>query len=90
MAPNILQSMSPVLLRQLWKVIDESPTTILLELDSHALSNQLLDEVQDSNPLTREDRETLRHYIQSHSPLIHDIVRSHSAWLIQPIQAQPA
>ncbi len=82
--------MSPILLRRLWKVIDESPTTTLLELDSCALSNQLLEEVQDCKPLTREDQETLRHYIQSHCPLIHDVVRSHSAWLIQPVQAQPA
>lgn len=65
--------MKPTLLRQLWHIIDETPTHILLNLDVRDLVEQMLIRLDTINPLSPEEYSFIRHYLQSKTPLIRDL-----------------
>ncbi|GFE68022.1 hypothetical protein [Chroococcus sp. FPU101] len=47
--------MKPNLLNQLWRIIDETPTHILLNLDVRDLVEQMLSKLDNLNSLTPEE-----------------------------------
>lgn len=65
--------MKPTLLNQLWRIIDETPTHILLNLDVRDLVEQMLSKLNKINSLTPEEIYLLRDYIQNKTPLIRDL-----------------
>lgn len=65
--------MKPNLLNQLWRIIDETPTHILLNLDVRDLVEQMLSKLDNLNSLTPEESYLVRDYIQNKTPLIRDL-----------------
>ncbi|KYC42659.1 hypothetical protein WA1_15055 [Scytonema hofmannii PCC 7110] len=65
--------MSSSTLRQLWSVIEETQTSILLNFSDTELIQQLLRQLQNQKLLTGEELNTINAYLSSRVPLIRDI-----------------
>ncbi|PSF39554.1 hypothetical protein C7H19_01830 [Aphanothece hegewaldii CCALA 016] len=70
--------MKPTLLNQLWRIIEETPTHILLSLDVRDLVEQMLLKLDKINPLTPEENCLIRDYLKSKTPLIRDLAYERS------------
>ncbi|MBD2021452.1 hypothetical protein H6F43_14830 [Leptolyngbya sp. FACHB-36] len=67
--------MSPLMLRQLWSIVERTQAHVLLSLDDTNLVQWLLKQLRtDSNEVA-----IYSHYIQSRLPLIRDMARGRSA-----------
>jgi hypothetical protein len=66
-------------LRQLWSVIEETQTTILLNFSDTDLIQQLLKQLQNQKLLSREELNTINVYLSSRIPLIRDIALARMA-----------
>jgi hypothetical protein len=65
--------MTPLLLRQLWSLVDTTQSNILLNLDDHSLVQWLTRQVGTECALNHCEVDTLSHYIYSRLALIRDI-----------------
>lgn len=65
--------MTPVMLRQLWSLVDETQVALLLNLDDTSLVQWLLRQFRVQQPLNSEETTILSSYIQSKLPLIRDL-----------------
>ena len=65
--------MKPLLLRQIWYIINETQTQILLELSSNELVDQLLLKLEQQRPLSPEENNHVRNYLSSKTSLIRDL-----------------
>lgn len=70
--------MKPILINQLWHIIEETPTQILLSLDVRDLIEQMLSRLQTTNPLSAEENYLIRDYLQTKTPLIRDLAYERS------------
>ncbi|HEY9878532.1 MAG TPA: hypothetical protein V6D29_08750 [Leptolyngbyaceae cyanobacterium] len=68
--------MNPTLLRQLWALIENSQSSLLLALDDHSLVQWLLEQLSKQRSLNRKETECLSGYIQSRLSLIRDLAES--------------
>ncbi|GAB1543560.1 hypothetical protein NUACC21_62350 [Scytonema sp. NUACC21] len=68
-----VQSMNSSTLRQLWSVVEETQTSILLNFDDTDLIQQLLKQLQNQKLLSGEELSNIDAYLSSRVPLIRDI-----------------
>ena len=63
-------------LRQVWAIVETTETNLLLNLSQQNLSHFLLACIEETLPLTVEENQLLRTYIESKIPLIRDLAGS--------------
>ncbi len=71
--------MSSSTLRQLWSVIEETQTSILLNFSDTELIQQLLKQLQNQKLLTGEELNMINAYLSSRVLLIRDIASARMA-----------
>lgn len=71
--------MSPLMLRQIWSVVETAQTNVLLNLDDDRLVQWLLGQLRNQQLLNSQDAHLFSNYIQSRLPLIRDLARSRRA-----------
>jgi hypothetical protein len=65
--------MTPLMLRQLWSLVETTQATLLLNLDDGSLVQWLLRQFPAQQPLNSEETTLLRSYIHSRLTLIRDL-----------------
>ena len=65
------------LLRQVWKVIEQTNFYELLSLNDTELIQRLLRQLETQNRLSQEETVLVRVYLNSKLPLIRDLAESH-------------
>lgn len=65
--------MSPVLLNQVWKLVDTIPHSQLLGSSDQALIDRLSQQLAERQELTDDELDTVKAYIQSRLTLIRDM-----------------
>ncbi|MBD2636093.1 hypothetical protein H6G52_12040 [Limnothrix sp. FACHB-881] len=71
--------MKPLLMRQLWSVVESIQTSTLLALDDDSLVNFLADRLMTGCPgIDRSDRAELDGYLQAKVSLIRDLANGRS------------
>lgn len=68
--------MSPLMLRQLWSLVETTQTQMLLNLDDDSLVQWLLRQLKNQQPLDTDETHVVGSYIQSRIPLIRDMAQS--------------
>jgi hypothetical protein len=68
--------MSPVMLRQLWTLVETTQSHILLSLDDPSLVQWLLKQLGTQRSLNRQEADLFSGYIHSRLPLIRDLAQS--------------
>lgn len=68
--------MSPLLLRQIWSLVETTQTNVLLTLDDESLVQWLLRQLKTQRSLDSSEADLLSTYIQSRLPLIRDVAHS--------------
>lgn len=68
--------MSPVMLRQLWSLVETSQTNVLLNLDDSSLVQWLLKQLRNQRALDRDEADMFSSYIESRLPLIRDLAQN--------------
>lgn len=67
--------MTPILLRQLWSIVERTQANLILSLDDASLSQWLLKQLQQSLALDSGDVRLLDDYIRTKTPLIRDLAQ---------------
>lgn len=70
--------MSPLVLRQLWTLIEKTQTGILLHLDDSSLVQWLLRQLRTERSLNGQESDAVSSYIYSRLPLIRDLAQERS------------
>ncbi|MCY7322261.1 MAG: hypothetical protein LH660_10810 [Phormidesmis sp. CAN_BIN36] len=65
--------MTPIMLRQLWSLVDATQVALLLNLDDASLVQWLSRQFRAMQPLNSEETTILSSYIQSKLSLIRDL-----------------
>ncbi|MGK7899721.1 MAG: hypothetical protein AB4372_40415 [Xenococcus sp. (in: cyanobacteria)] len=65
--------MSPLLLRKVWTVIDNTQASVLLELSDRDLIKRLLSQLTIQQSLSQEESHLLDIYLHRKMPLIRDL-----------------
>lgn len=65
--------MHPNLLRHLWQVIEQTPTSALLQQADTVLIDELIGELTLHQALSRQDYQLVKRYLQSHLTLVRDL-----------------
>jgi|UPI0003820B22 hypothetical protein len=63
-------------LRQVWNVIEETQTSVLLELGDAELTQELLRQLESKGLLLNEDINTMSTYLRSKLTLIRDLAQA--------------
>jgi hypothetical protein len=71
--------MSPVMLRQLWSLIEGTQTQVLLNLDDESLVQWLLRQLKNQRAIDTQEVDLYSGYLHSRLPLIRDIASSRRA-----------
>jgi len=71
--------MSPVMLRQLWSLIETTQATLLVTLDDATLVQWLLKQLKMNSALDGKESDLLDEYIQSRLSLIRDLAEQRLA-----------
>lgn len=71
--------MSPLMIRQLWSLVEATQSQVLLNLDDSTLVQWLLKQLKTQRALDRTEAVVFSDYIQSRLPLIRDLAHSRSA-----------
>lgn len=71
--------MSPLMLRQLWSLVETTQSNVLLNLDDPSLVQWLLRQLTAQRSLNHEETAIYSTYIRSRLPLIRDLARSRFA-----------
>ncbi len=75
--------MSPIMLRQLWSVVETTQSATLLNLDDSSLVQWLMKQIRNRHCLNHEETAIVNTYIRSHLPLIRDLAGSRGVVAIQ-------
>ena len=67
--------MSPLLLRQLWSVIDTAHSNHILSLDDQGLAAWVLEQLRHQSSLDTVELNQVNRYIQTKLPLIRDMAQ---------------
>jgi hypothetical protein len=70
------EDMTPLLLRQLWSLIESTQSAILLSLDDQSLVQWLVRQFGTERALNHCEADTLSRYIQSKISLIRDLAEA--------------
>lgn len=68
--------MTPLLLRQLWSVIDAAHDSHILSLDDQSLVNWVMEQLYHQSPLDTGELSQVTRYIQSKITLIRDMAQN--------------
>jgi len=68
--------MSPLMLRQLWSLVEATQSNVLLNLDDTSLVQWLLRQLVAQRSLNGDETMIFSNYIRSRIPLIRDVARS--------------
>ncbi|MGL5063045.1 MAG: hypothetical protein ACRC62_23960 [Microcoleus sp.] len=71
--------MTPVMLRQLWSLIETTQATVLVNLDDATLVQWLLKQLTANSTFNGKDADLLDEYIQSRLSLIRDLAQQRLA-----------
>ena len=71
--------MTPVMLRQLWSLIETTQATLLVNLDDATLVQWLLKQLKTNSALNGKEADVLDEYIQSRLSLIRDLAEQRLA-----------
>ncbi|NJP08109.1 MAG: hypothetical protein HC866_00395 [Leptolyngbyaceae cyanobacterium RU_5_1] len=71
--------MSPLMLRQIWSLVETTQTQVLLSLDDDRLVQWLLRQLKAQRSLDSHETHLFSAYIQSRLPLIRDLAQSRRA-----------
>ena len=71
--------MTPILLRQLWSIVERTQSNLILSLDDASLSQWLLKQLQQSLALDSGDVRLLDDYIRTKTPLIRDLAQQRNS-----------
>lgn len=71
--------MTPLMLRQLWSLIETTQTQILLTLDDTSLVQWLLRRLKQERSLDYQETHLLRDYLQAKLSLIRDLAEERMA-----------
>ncbi|PZV11564.1 MAG: hypothetical protein DCF22_14240 [Leptolyngbya sp.] len=71
--------MSPLLLRQIWGLVETTQSQVLLNLDDESLVQWLLRQLTNQRSLDSHEANLLSDYLQSRLPLIRDVAQSRHA-----------
>ncbi|NET35016.1 MAG: hypothetical protein F6K19_23810 [Cyanothece sp. SIO1E1] len=73
--------MTPLMLRQIWSLVDKTQTHVLLNMDDTSLVQWLLRQVGADGSLNQDETSVLSDYIHSKLPLIRDLAdERRSCW----------
>jgi hypothetical protein len=70
---------TPILLRQLWSIVERTQANLILSLDDASLSQWLLKQLQQSLALDSGDVRLLDDYIRTKTPLIRDLAQQRNS-----------
>ncbi len=68
--------MTPCMLRQFWTVVEQTQTTMLLNLDESTLSSSLIHQLSENYLLSAQEADACERYIRSKLPLIRDLAQA--------------
>lgn len=71
--------MSPLMLRQVWSLVETTQTNVLLNLDDQSLVQWLIRQLKTQQALDPYETSLFSTYIESRLPLIRDLARSRRA-----------
>ncbi len=71
--------MTPVMLRQLWSLIETTQATLLVNLDDDTLVQWLLKQLMTNSALNGKETDMLNEYIESRLSLIRDLAEQRLA-----------
>jgi len=71
--------MTPVMLRQLWSLIETTQATLLVNLDDDTLVQWLLKQLKTNSVLNGKETDLLNEYIESRLSLIRDLAEQRLA-----------
>jgi hypothetical protein len=69
-------SIHPVLMRQLWLLVEGTQATLLLTLEDEPLVQRLTRQMQDSSIMDADARNALSLYLEAKLPLIRDVAQA--------------
>lgn len=67
--------MTPLLLRQLWTLVEATQTQMLLTLDDSSLVQFLIGQLRGQRSLDHQESDTLSNYLYSRLALIRDLAQ---------------
>jgi hypothetical protein len=67
--------MTPIMLRQLWSLIETTQANLLLALDDATLAQWLTKQFKQDRALNRDELDCLNDYISTKAPLIRDLAQ---------------
>ncbi len=67
--------MTPLMLRQLWSIVEATQTAFLLSLDDNALVQWLMRQLRATRVIDGAETDLLNDYIRTRLPLIREIVQ---------------
>ncbi len=65
--------MNPLILRQLWSLVETTQSSVLLDLDDDSLAYLLLRQLRSQRLLDHQETNSLSDYIHTKLPLIRDL-----------------
>ncbi|TVQ64138.1 MAG: hypothetical protein EA366_01645 [Spirulina sp. DLM2.Bin59] len=65
--------MTPVMLRQIWSLVEGAQATTILNQDDPSLVEWLLSQLREQRSLASDEVEIISHYIRARTPLIREI-----------------
>ena len=71
--------MTPLMLRQLWSLIETTQATLLVTLDDATLVQSLLKQLKNNSALNGNETDMLNDYIESRLSLIRDLAEQRLA-----------
>ena len=71
--------MTPIMLRQLWSLIETTQATLLVNLDDATLVQWLLKQLKTNSVLNGKETDLLNEYIESRLSLIRDLAEQRLA-----------
>ena len=74
--------MSPLLLRRVWTIIENTQASVLLELSDRDLIKQLLSQLSIQQSLSQEESHLLNVYLHRKMPLIRDLAEANQLYLL--------
>lgn len=69
--------MTPTVLRQLWRIVEQNQANIMLESDDASLVHWLLQLLQSQNIVDRQGSDRVKDYLFSRINLIRDLADEH-------------
>ncbi len=71
--------MTPIMLRQLWSIVEATQANLLLSLDDASLVQWLLKQIRNQRSLNGDEAIYLNDYIHAKLPLIRDLAQDRLA-----------